>query len=146
MSHFTPVVLIHALWGALALAFVSHAEAADLRVDIQAVPAAGGRVYAALFNRAEDFLKSDKAVAATFVDAAGPTASVSFAGLAPGEYAVSVYHDENGNGRLDTNLVGRPIEAYGFSRDASGVMGPPRFADAAVKVDDADLAVKINLR
>jgi uncharacterized protein (DUF2141 family) len=127
------------------LAFASHTEAADLRVDIQGVPAAGGRVLAALFNRAEDFPRGN-AMAADFADAAGPTASVLFAGLAPGEYAVAVYHDANGNGRLDTNLVGQPIEAYGFSRDASGAMGPPRFIDAAVKIDGADLAIKINLR
>jgi uncharacterized protein (DUF2141 family) len=42
--------------------------------------------------------------------------------------------------------MGQPIEAFGFSRDAAGMMGPPRFADAAVKVDSADLAIKINLR
>jgi uncharacterized protein (DUF2141 family) len=130
---------------ALALALASHAEAADLRVDIQGVPAAGGRVLAALFNRAEDFPRG-KAIAANFADTAGPTASILFTGLAPGEYALAVYHDENGNGRLDTNGMGQPIEAFGFSRDAAGMMGPPRFADAAVKVDGADLAIKINLR
>jgi uncharacterized protein (DUF2141 family) len=130
---------------ALVLAFASHTEAADLRIDIQGVPAAGGRVLAALFNRAEDFPRG-KAIAANFADASGSAASVLFAGLAPGEYAVAVYHDANGNGRLDTNLVGQPIEAYGFSRDAAGTMGPPRFADAAVKIDGADLAIKINLR
>jgi uncharacterized protein (DUF2141 family) len=69
---------------ALVLAFVSHTEAADLRVDVQGVPAAGGRVLAALFNRAEDFPR-DKAVAATFADTTGPSASVLFTDLAPGE-------------------------------------------------------------
>jgi uncharacterized protein (DUF2141 family)/uncharacterized membrane protein len=133
------------LLGKTLLGLVSHATAADLRVDIQGVPAVGGRVLAALFNRAEDFPRG-KAIAANFADTAGPTASILFTDLAPGEYAVAAYHDENGNGRLDTNLVGQPIEAFGFSRDASGAMGPPRFADAAVKLDAAGLAIKINLR
>jgi uncharacterized protein (DUF2141 family) len=133
------------LLGKTLLGLVSHAEAADLRVDVQGVPAAGGTVRAALFNRAEDFPRG-KAIAASLVQTAGPTASLLFKDLAPGEYAVAAYHDENGNGRLDANLAGQPIEAYGFSRDAAGAMGPPRFADAAVKVDAADLSIKINLR
>jgi uncharacterized protein (DUF2141 family)/uncharacterized membrane protein len=133
------------LLGKTLLGLVSHAEGADLRVDVQGVPAAGGTVRAAVFNRAEDFPRG-KVIAANFADTAGPTASILFTDLAPGEYAVAAYHDENGNGRLDTNLMGQPIEAYGFSRDASGAMGPPRFADAAVKVDAAGLAIKINLR
>ena len=134
-----------ARWSALALTVVSHVEAADLRVDIQGVPVAGGRVLAALFNRAEDFPRG-KAIAANFADTAGPTASILFTDLAPGEYAVAAYHDANGNGRLDTNQLGQPVEAYGFSRDASGMMGPPRFTDAAVNVGGADLAIKIKLR
>ncbi|MGH7186252.1 MAG: DUF2141 domain-containing protein, partial [Pseudomonadota bacterium] len=62
------------------------------------------------------------------------------------EYAVQVYHDANGNGKLDTNLVGIPIERFGFSRDAAGNFGPPGFADAKVSVDGADQTIIINLR
>ena len=48
--------------------------------------------------------------------------------IAPGNYALSIIHDENGNGRLDT-FVGIPREGFGFSRNPAIRMGPPRFAE-----------------
>ena len=35
--------------------------------------------------------------------------------LAYGQYAIAVYHDKNKNGKLDTNILGIPLEVYGFS-------------------------------
>lgn len=54
----------------------------------------------------------------------------TFDGVAPGDYAVSVFHDENANGVLDRNLIGMPKEGVGASNDAAGKMGPPKFDDA----------------
>ncbi|MGC4066312.1 MAG: DUF2141 domain-containing protein [Polyangiaceae bacterium] len=53
-----------------------------------------------------------------------------FEGVRPGVYGISAYHDENANGKLDTNVLGMPTEDYGASRDARGTFGPPRFEDA----------------
>ena len=62
--------------------------------------------------------------------------------LPPGQYAVNAFHDENGNGELDTNLFGIPTEGYGFANDPRTTFGPPDFEDAAVNVRDAsELAV-----
>jgi uncharacterized protein (DUF2141 family) len=52
-----------------------------------------------------------------------------------GEYAVKVFHDENGNGELDKGVFGIPAEAYGFSNDARGTVGPPEYEKAAFKLD-----------
>jgi uncharacterized protein (DUF2141 family) len=52
---------------------------------------------------------------------------IDFSGIAPGSYALSVIHDENRNGRLDT-LLGIPREGFGFSRNPVIRFGPPRFA------------------
>jgi uncharacterized protein (DUF2141 family) len=58
---------------------------------------------------------------------------IEFAGLAPGGYGVYVYHDENGNGKLDTGgLLRLPVEGYGFSNDAPVRFGPPAIADLRV--------------
>ncbi len=42
-------------------------------------------------------------------------ARCDFEDISPGTYALAVIHDENGNGKLDTNWVGIPTEGYGFS-------------------------------
>lgn len=58
------------------------------------------------------------------------TAVCVFTNVRPGVYGISAYHDENGNNKLDTNVVGMPTEDYGASRNARGTFGPPNFADA----------------
>ncbi|MGJ7582834.1 DUF2141 domain-containing protein [Variovorax sp. RHLX14] len=72
-------------------------------------------------------------------------AKLIFVGLPPGRYAVKSFADENGNGKLDTNLVGLPTERYGFSNDAKGRMGPPSFEQASFMLE-ADNSIVFRLR
>jgi uncharacterized protein (DUF2141 family) len=53
-----------------------------------------------------------------------------FERVPPGKLGISAFHDENSNGKLDTNFVGMPVEDYCASRDARGTLGPPSFEDA----------------
>jgi uncharacterized protein (DUF2141 family) len=70
---------------------------------------------------------------------------VVLSNLQPGRYALILFHDENGNGRLDKNFWGVPTEPYGFSNNAQGFLGPPRFDDAAMTLDGSDKAVVVTL-
>ena len=63
-----------------------------------------------------------------------------------GEYAVKVFHDENGNGELDKGVFGIPAEAYGFSNDARGSMGPPEYEKAAFQLDSAGKELVIHVQ
>lgn len=51
----------------------------------------------------------------------------SIQNLKPGKYAVRYYHDENLNGTMETNKLGKPTEGYGFSNNVIGKFGPPPF-------------------
>jgi uncharacterized protein (DUF2141 family) len=53
--------------------------------------------------------------------------SFSIPDLSPGRYAVRYYHDENLNGKMETNIFGKPTEGYGFSNNVTGKSGPPPF-------------------
>lgn len=59
-------------------------------------------------------------------------------GLQPGRYAVAVIHDENGNGKLDTNAFGMPTEGFGFSNNPRITFGPPSFATSSLLVGQAE--------
>lgn len=121
-------------WLGLALGLaVGTAQAADLELTVAEARSPDGRVMVAVFDDAEGFGKMLEArrVAAAILPIEGSIARVTIGGLAPGRYAVSVIHDQNGNGKLDSNLLGLPTEGYGFSRDARGAMGPPHFEAAA---------------
>lgn len=49
--------------------------------------------------------------------------------LADAQYAFRFFHDANKNDELDTNWMGIPKEAYGFSNDAYGKFGPKDFEE-----------------
>lgn len=119
------------------------AQAHDLTVKVLNARSEQGSVAAALYDSEAGWQKTPVGGER---QPASPDASVLvFRNLAPGRYALAVFHDENGNGRLDSNVAGVPTERYGFSRDARGRMGAPAFGDAAIEVS-ADTAVTIHLR
>lgn len=80
------------------------------------------------------------------VPVAGGVAAVTLTGLPHGEYAVSVFHDVNGNGKLDTGLFGLPKEPIGTSNNARVRFGPPRYDDAVIVLDRPDLTITIGIR
>ena len=66
-------------------------------------------------------------------------ARCDFEDIPPGTYAMAVIHDENMNGKLDTNWLGIPTEGYGFSNDAQGVVSAPSFSAASFPYDGKNL-------
>ncbi|MDR1437149.1 MAG: DUF2141 domain-containing protein, partial [Candidatus Symbiothrix sp.] len=59
-------------------------------------------------------------------------------------YAVSIFHDENDNGKLDTGVFGIPKERTGNSNNARGSYGPPKFDDCKFTVS-GDTEIYITL-
>jgi uncharacterized protein (DUF2141 family) len=107
--------------------------AAELAVSVTGVRSEKGNVMAQL-------LKADaaqgKAVQASATMQAAKKGSIEllFGNLEPGDYAVMLFHDENGNGKMDSNIVGIPTEGYGFSNEAKGSFGPPKFSAMKVTI------------
>lgn len=120
----------------------SAARAYDLTVEVHNARSDKGTVDGALYADAASWMKHS--LQGERQPAAGKTVLV-YRNLQPGTYALSLFHDENGNGKLDSNVVGIPTERYGFSRDARGHMSAPSFADAAVDLR-GDMAITVNLR
>ena len=54
--------------------------------------------------------------------------------LKPGNYTFKYFHDENKNNKLDTNLIGMPLEGFGFANDATGKFGPPPLEKTVISV------------
>ncbi|MHB1532317.1 DUF2141 domain-containing protein [Acidithiobacillus sp.] len=72
-------------------------------------------------------------------------ARCDFENIPPGTYALAVIHDENMNGKLDTNWLGVPTEGYGFSNDATALLGAPSFSAASFHYDGGNLDLTISL-
>ncbi|MBV1775422.1 DUF2141 domain-containing protein [Burkholderiaceae bacterium DAT-1] len=127
----------------LATAVCVQVQGAELQVEVKGVEEASGMVQVALFNSEGTWL--NKRFTSMSASARKGTVSVTFKDIPMGDYAISVYHDVNGNGKLDSNFIGMPSEPYGFSNDAKGMFGPAKFEDAKFKVEGKETAIRINL-
>jgi uncharacterized protein (DUF2141 family) len=127
-----PTRILSTLSALLAAAAV---HAGDLSVEVKLPDQRQGAVRAALFDKAEGFPRGTPLRTATAEPVQGK-ATLQFADLPPGDYALTAFLDENSNSKLDSNLFGLPTEPYGFSRNARAMAGPPPFADAAFRVED----------
>lgn len=125
---------------------VSSAAAADLTVNVQDIRSSDGTIRIALYDGDQGFPKKGKPVVVQAQNAANGALVFVFPGLQPGNYAVTLFHDENGNEELDSNLFGIPTEGYGFSNDARGTMGPPSFTDAAIEIGSSNVTNAVSVQ
>ena len=72
-------------------------------------------------------------------------ARCDFEDIPPGTYAITVIHDENMDGKLDTNWLGIPKEGYGFSNDVKALLGGPSFSAASFQYNGGTLDLTISL-
>lgn len=145
MSTFILMLNIVSLTGVPAHAQESHENV--IHVDIDGLRSDRGQVLCALFSSPADFpKKADRALARTKSQISGRHATCEFLGVPSGNYAVSVFHDENSNGRLDTNFLGIPREGVGASNNAKGHLGPPKFSAAAFQHSAGRTDLKISIR
>ena len=91
-----------------------------------------GRVGCIIFNSADGFPRvRSKAAGRTHAPIQNQAGTCEFKNLPPGTYAAAVFHDQYETGKMKTNLLGMPQEAFGFSNDAKpSTLTPPSF-DAA---------------
>ena len=134
-----PAMLVTALVGA-----APPAQAGELTVSITNVRTDKGTLMVSVTNTEAGWNNQEKPVAATKLAATGKDAVVHFT-LPAGSYAVQVMHDENDNGKLDTNFMGIPAEGYGFSNNPQ-VMRKANFSEAKFDIGDAASSIVINLR
>jgi uncharacterized protein (DUF2141 family) len=101
-----------------------------IEVAVQGIRNDNGSVRCGLYSSAATFPKNGKQFMGVAVPIANRTATCVFNDVPPGKYAVAAFHAEQNETEMQYNWLGAPKEGYGFSRDASGFMGPPDFSDA----------------
>ncbi len=139
-----PALMALALIGGMTAGGV---QAAELSLEISGLATDGGpqaQVMVAVFADAQDWLKKPVAVRRVAAqDAVDGRLTLRLSDLPEGPVAISVFQDLNGNGRLDTNPVGMPLEPFAFSRQAQGNFGPPRFEQAVLDAGTTRHAIQL---
>ena len=123
-------ILVFAL---LFIPLISYSQN-KLNIEVSGVPNSEGNIRVAVYNTPEAFLSHDQVFKTGSVVAHEGITELSIDGLPDGEYAVVLYHDENGNDELDTNWLGIPKEDVGFSNSKMKAFGPPKFKECAFRM------------
>jgi uncharacterized protein (DUF2141 family) len=105
-----------------------------------------GSIAAAILNSESSFPKPQQVFSAFWIKAEQSKVSFTVHDLPAGQYAITAYHDENDNGKLDADPIRLPSEGYGMSNDAREPLAPPQFAKASFEVKDQAKTVTINLK
>ena len=115
----------------------------DVKVYVKNLKSDKGHVFIALYNKESSFLS--EGFKAEKIEISNRNSEVIFKNIQPGIYAVSFFHDDNDNGKMDTNFLGIPKEDYGCSNNAKGFMGPPKWEDAKFEVKNEPITQIITL-
>ena len=122
---------------------------ATLFVDVTDLHSRRGQLLVCVFDRRDGFPGDATRAVLSQMRPIDPRSAgsvrVAFA-LPPGNYAVSVVHDENRNGKLDTGLMGIPSEGYGVSNNPKPLAGPPKFEAARFELPAKGATLRIGVR
>ena len=124
---------------------LSAAETGTLEVDLDALRNQKGVIQACLTqdrNHFPDCKADPHSIKQTVRSDAG---RLLFTGLPPGDYALALFHDENGNARFDT-MLGIPREGFGFSRNPVVRFGAPRFDKVSMRLGSGYTRIKVRLQ
>jgi uncharacterized protein (DUF2141 family) len=115
---------------------MASANAANLTVKIDGLHNTIGNVMVCLWDKGDGFPHCDKVepLKKIILKASEAASPVSFSDLPDGTYAVGVLHDENMNGKLDTNAVGAPAEGTGVSNNVVHTFSAPGFKESSFQL------------
>ena len=112
---------------------VKNKLVSTVTLKIDGVDVAVGEIRIAIFDSENRYMENPSL--AEIVPVSKTNIEWQIENLAYGQYAIAVYHDKNKNGKLDTNMLGIPLEEYGFSNNARGRFGPASWSQAKFTVN-----------
>lgn len=121
-----------------------YGQSANLTIIVKGIQNPVGTMNFAVYDDAENYDQSKDYYAGESIKVESLEFVYVFKDIAYGNYAISLFHDEDENDELNTNWIGFPKELFGFSNDAKAKMGPPDFEDASFEVN-GDMELIINL-
>lgn len=123
------------------------AQSLEITVEVNGLQSDVGGLVLKVYNKKEQWLSDDTVLTQRVALSPGDkdhTVDIAIQ-LEAGDYAFSVHHDDNNNGKLDANFIGIPNEPVGLSNDHRPKFGPPKYKKALLTIDTEGQRVPINL-
>lgn len=125
----------------LALSAIASAQVLA-KLKIEGVEKNGGEIYISIFN-SEFTYKAREAYLSSSLDADNEAVTKEL-NLPAGQYVFSIYQDSNGNGKLDSNIIGIPREKFGFT-NYDGKSAPGSFNRHKVQINEQGNVIVVRL-
>lgn len=141
-------MLLLAVLGNLAWSFSAKASFnGKLTVEIDGLKSKNGQVCVSIFASSEGFPGDrDRGLQKQCTKITDTPLPITFENLKAGSYAVAVFHDQNNDGTLNSNVLGIPSEGFGFSSNPEIRTRAPKFSEAAFLVAGPDTNIQIQLK
>lgn len=114
-----------------------------ITVTVGNISSEEGKIYFGLYS-AKTFMKAAPEFTES-VEITDGTATVTFKNVPEGKYAITAYHDQNGNQMMDFEATGKPKEAYGVSNNKVNLYGPPIWEDSNFDFDGDPIELNIEI-
>ena len=129
---------------ALAMTASPWVQAHELTVEVEGIESTGV-IMLRIFSNEAQFKGEETAIMSLRQQLSAGNFSFSTSGLPEGDYGVRLMYDTNGNGELDTNMIGMPTEPWAFSNNATGSFGPPDWSAVKFRVEaDTRQSIRLN--
>ncbi|MCF8247378.1 MAG: DUF2141 domain-containing protein [Saprospiraceae bacterium] len=132
--------------GVLAFSPVQNNSVGKLTLRFEGIEKVGGTVRLALYSRPSEFMVEEKAILYNFKADKKGKLEATIENLPVGSYAFAVFFDENNNKKLDKNLVGVPMEPYGFSKEPPSKWRLPNWEEVKFEVSASTISLDVSLK
>jgi uncharacterized protein (DUF2141 family) len=126
---------------------LANAQAGAHTVIIKNLNKKLGNIYIGWYDSEKAFMDGNHAVLKKIVSVKDENeVAVKFEQVNPGIYAIAVFFDQNGNGRLDKNFLGIPREEYGFSNNIIPLTRSATFKEASFTINTVPETIVIKVK
>lgn len=129
------------------VSFSSAENTGTLSLIVKNLEVEQGSLHVALYQDESAFLKEGQDLVKKIMPvSSSPDCTILITKLPFGSYAVAIFHDLNGNGKLDKNTLGIPTEPYAFSNNPSAKWRSPTFAETLIKFGESRKEIIMELK
>lgn len=124
----------------------SFCQSKSIKINIPNIKSDKGEILIALFNKEDGFPEdANTAYQTAKMKAKKGLQSITLQNISDGRYALAIFHDENGDGKMNKNMLGIPKEGYGVSNNVKNLMSAPAFKESAFTHNrDTELSIQLN--